>query len=87
MTNPAVAANFNQTLDIESGVAAKVAFHAAVVFDILSQFRGIVFRHIAHAQVGVNAGVLADIGSGLAADPVDISQGNFNAFVSGQVNT
>ena len=36
MTQTTIGADFNQSLDIESNIAAKVAFHAAVVVDIFS---------------------------------------------------
>ena len=55
----------------------------AVLVDIISQLRCIVFRKVSHPDVRVHAGLGADIAGSLAADAVDIGQGNLNPLVSG----
>ena len=74
MTQTTIGTDFNPSLDIESNIAAKIAFHAAVVVDILSELRCIVLREIPHADVGIYAGSCADVGGSLAADAKNIGK-------------
>ena len=86
MTDAAVTADLNEALDIERQVAAQVAFHVAVLIDIVSQLRRIVFGKVTDPDIGIHAGSGADIAGGLAADAINMGQRNFDPLVSGQVN-
>ena len=56
VADAAVAADLDEPLDVEGHVAAQVAFHVAVVVDILSQLGRVVLGEVPHADVGVHAG-------------------------------
>ena len=86
VTDAAVTADLNEALDIERQVAAQVAFHVAVLIDIVSQLRRIVFGKVTDPDIGIHAGSGADIAGGLAADAINMGQRNFDPLVSGQVN-
>src|SRR5699024_11829344 len=58
----------------------------AVLVNIVSQLRRVVVGQVCYTDVGVDAGGGADVGRGLAANPVDIGKSNLDSLVSGQVN-
>lgn len=51
MTDTAVAADFNESLDIERNITAEVALNGVVVVDIFSQLCSVIFRKISYADV------------------------------------
>ena len=83
MTDTAVAANFDESLDVKGHIAPEVALNTAVMVNIFSQLCSVVLRQVSYPDVRVYAGRGADVGSGLAADAVNIGKSNFNALVSG----
>ena len=74
MTNPAVAADLDEPLDIHRGFSSQVALNLQVVVDIISDLVDIVLFQIANAGVGIDTGLCKDPGSGCATDPVDVGQ-------------
>ena len=46
----------------------------AVLVNIISQLGGVILGQVAHADVGIDAGLSADVGSGLAADAGELGQ-------------
>ena len=83
MANTAVAADFDESLDVKRNVAAEVALNRAVVVDIFSQLRSVVFRQVSYADVRIDAGSSADVRRCLAADAVDVGKSNLDSFISG----
>ena len=61
VTDTAVAADFNESLDIERNITAEVALNGVVVVDICSQLCSVIFRKISYADVRINARSSADV--------------------------
>ena len=53
MTHAAIAADFDKPLDVKGHIPAQVAFHVAVVVDILSQLGYVVLGEVSHPDVRV----------------------------------
>ena len=85
MTNAAIAADFDEPLDVHGDFTPEVALYLAVMINVLSQFVNIRFGQILDPDVGVNAGLAKDVLSGAATDTVDIGQPDLNSFFPGQV--
>ena len=83
MTDTAVAADFNESLDIERNITAEVTLNGVVVVDIFSQLCSVIFRKISYADVRINARSSADVRRCLAADAEDVGKSNLDSFVSG----
>ena len=87
MTDAAIALNVYQALNVKSDVTTKIAFHEAVLVDVITKLADIVLGEVADADVGIDAGSLDDIISSLTADTIDVGQTDLNSLISGQVNT
>ena len=87
MAKTAIAADFNQTLDIKSHVAAEVALHGIVLIDIIPQLGHVVLAQITDTGVGVDPGGGQDVCRRLAAQTENVGQADLNALFSGQVHT
>ena len=87
MTGAAIAADLAQTLDVECGLTAKVAFHDVAVVDGFTKLGLVSIGQILHAGVGVHACLCQDLLSTLSANTIDISQTDFDSLILGQVNT
>ena len=85
VTNAAVAADFDQSLDVHGDFTPEVALYLAVVVDVFSEFVDIRFGQVLDPDIGVNAGRLEDVLSGFTADTVDVGQADLNSFLPGQV--
>ena len=87
MTDTAVAADFNESLDIESGLTAKVTLDLAVMIYILTKLRDVILGQVLDSYIGINSCCGDNIACGFATDAVDIGQSDLDSFLSRQVNT
>ena len=83
MTDATVAADFDQALDVQGDVSAKVAFHNVMMVDVFTQLGSVFLGQVLDADVGVDAGCSENVRRGFAADPVNIGQADFDALFSG----
>ena len=61
MTDTAIGANLNQSLDVEGHAAALIALHLVVFVNILTEFGGILFGQVLDADVRVDSSGLQDV--------------------------
>ena len=61
MTNAAIAADFDEPLDVHGDFTPEVALYLAVMINVLSQFVNIRFGQILDPDVGVNAGLAKEV--------------------------
>ena len=61
VTNAAIAADFDEPLDVHGDFTPEVALYLAVMINVLSQFVNIRFGQILDPDVGVNAGLAKDV--------------------------
>jgi len=54
MTHAAVAADFNQALDIELFLTAQIAFHREVLADVITQRGNFALGEVFDARVGIH---------------------------------
>ena len=87
MAQTTVAADFAQTLDVHSGLAAQVTFDQVVMLDCITQLSFLLFSQVLNTDVRVNASDFQNLGSTSRADAVDISQRNFNTLLAGKIDT
>ena len=80
MTDTAIAADFDHSLDIHGDFTAKVTFYGVILFDFVSQLCYFFVSQILCAGIRVDTGGLENQVGGLSADTVNIGQSNFNAL-------
>ena len=61
MAKAAVAADLHEPLDVLAHLATKVALDLEVAVDVLAQTHDLLFGEVAHARVGVDAGLAQDL--------------------------
>src|SRR5699024_1832501 len=87
VTQAAVAADFNQALDIQTDFAAQVALNIVVAVDHFTQLSGFFFGQVLYAGVRIDTGLLQDLVGRLAANAEDVGQADLHALLAGKVNT
>ena len=87
MTQAAVAADLNQTLDVEADLTAQVALDVVVAVDYLTQLGGFFFGQVLDAGVRIDTGLGKDFVGRLAANAEDVGQADLHALLAGKVNT
>lgn len=55
MADAAVAANLDQSLDVQGGVSSQVALNNEMFVDVFTQQRNLVLGQIFHTGIGVHA--------------------------------
>ena len=87
MPQTAIAADLHQALDVHGNFATQVALYLDVVVNVVAQLADIILGQILDAGVGVDARGLDDVVGDVAANAVDVRQGDLNAFLPGKVDT
>ena len=88
MTSATVALDLNQTLDIQSNIAAQVALHQNVVcINVVADLSLIVCSQILNAGIRVDTSTGENLVGSALANAVNIGQTNLHALFAGQVNT
>src|SRR5579871_1153135 len=86
MTQPAIAAEIHQPLDVHRYLAAQIAFHDVVVVDGLANLDDFVFRQIADPAIGGDAYFRADVLGVRRTDAVNVTKRDFHAFIGRNVD-
>src|SRR6056297_2242277 len=87
MTEPPVAADVHQHLDVLVDLSPEIALDLVVALDDLSQADRLRLRQMLRPGPRVDRGLLADLQGLRATDAVDIGQRNLDPLVSRQVDT
>ena len=87
MTEAAIAADLHQALDVHGNLTAQVALNLQVVVNVVTDLTDILFGQVLNARIRIDTGRLDDIVRNLAANAVDIGQGDLNSLLAGQVDT
>src|SRR4051794_124971 len=85
MTDPAIAADLHQALDVLRALAAQVTLDREVV-DRLAQPGDLVLGEVAHLAVRFDVRLAQDLVGGRAADAVDVGQADLCALVQRDVD-
>src|SRR5204863_8688573 len=86
VTNPAVAADVHEPLDVHRDLGAQRAFDAKILFDRLTQPIRIRVVQVANSLLGVNAGGLQNAPSRRAADAEDVGQTDLQLFLTRKID-
>ena len=86
MADATVAADFNQTLDVQADFATQVTFDLHVVLDVVTELGNFVLGKILHAGIGIDLGRGKDFLGNRRTDAEDLGQADFHTLFSGQVN-
>ena len=87
MTNAAVAADFDKSLDIECCFSSEITFDLNVVVDVFTELGNLVLCEVFNSRVGINTGSRNNIVCGLGTYTVDVSETDLDSLISGQVDT
>ena len=87
MPQAAIAADLHQALDVHGNFAAQVALYLDVVVNVVAQLADIILGQILHAGIGIDARMLDDIVGDVAANAVDVRQGDLDSLLPGKVDT
>src|SRR5687767_1174615 len=87
MTQPAIAAEIHQPLDIHRDLATKIAFHDIVAVDHFAHLQHFLVGELRHAALLRNADLGHDVLGGPLADAVDVLKRNHNALVGRNIHT
>src|SRR5262245_22485460 len=82
MAHTAIAANFNEPLNVHIDLATQVTFDLIFTVDELAQAVDLFFGQVPHPGIRVNAGALQDFTARSEADPKNVRQRNLHAFVA-----
>ena len=87
MTNAAVAADFDKSLDIECCFSSEITFDLYVMVDIFTELGNLILCEVFNSRVGINTGSRNNIVCGLGTYTVDVSETDLDSLISGQVDT
>jgi len=81
MTQAAIAAEVHQTLDVDTGLTAKVAFDEIVAVDHFADLQDFLVAQLADATILGDLDLFNDLGRVLLADAMDVLERDQNALV------
>jgi hypothetical protein len=87
MAKSAVTAEIHEALDVHRDFASEIPFDLVFPVDHFANAQNFRVRKIVHAAFGGNAGLLADFARGFPPDSVNISQSDFDALLTGDVDS
>ena len=87
MTHATVAANFDQTLDVQRCISSQVTLNHEVLVDILSELGFVLESQVLDTGVGVDTSGGQNIVSCLTTDTEDIGETDLDSLFSRQINT
>src|SRR4029077_1574077 len=87
VTQPAVAAEIHQPLDVHGNFAPQIAFHDIVAVDHFANLQHVLVAELGHPTRWVDVHLFHDFLGLLRPDAMDILQGDHNALVCRYVNT
>ena len=83
----AVAANLNQTLDIQADLTAQVTLDVVVALDDFTQLSSLFFGQVLNAGIRIDTGLSKDLVGRFAANAENVGQADLHALLAGKVNT
>src|SRR5206468_7211483 len=86
MTNPAIAANVHQTLDVHRDLGTQRALDAIVLLDRLTQPVGVGIVQVAHPLVRTDARCLQDLARCRAPDAEDVGQSDLEFLLTRKID-
>src|SRR4051794_1143802 len=86
MAHPSVRADLDEPLDVQRDLAAEVALHLVAPVDQLAEAVDLLLREVADAGVGVDVRLGQDLLGGGQADPEDVSEGDLDPLLAGNVD-
>ena len=87
MTQPTIAAEIHQPLNIHGDLAPKIAFDDVVTIDHFANLEHFLVGQLRHATFLRNRHLLHDFAGLFGPDPVDVLERDDHALVSGYVDT
>ena len=86
MSEPPIATNFHEPLDIEVHFATKVTFHGEMTIDVVTDSSDVFLSQIPHPVLGFDTDGVGNLGSTGSSDPVDIRERNLHLLIVRYVN-
>src|SRR6185312_6270051 len=86
MTQAAIAAEVHQTLDVDTGLAAKIALDEIVTVDHFADLQDFLVAQLADATILRDLHLLDDLGRVLLADAMDVLERDQNALVGRDIH-
>src|SRR5436190_2857110 len=86
MTQPAIAAEVHQTLDVHAGLAAKIALNEIVAVDNFADLQDLLVAQLGNPAIIGNLHLLQDVSRILLADAMDILERDQHALVSRDIH-
>src|SRR2546421_3662685 len=86
MTEAAIAAEVHQTLDVDTGLAAKIAFDEVVAVDHFADLQDFLVAQLADATISRDLDLLDDLGRILLADAMNVLERDQNALVGRDIH-
>ena len=87
MANTLVAADFDLASNICRYLTAKVTLHLEIGLNVLTQRQQLIVGEVLHADVGINPGRRQGLLGQGATNTINIGQGDFNPFVTGNIDS
>ena len=87
MANTLVAADFDLASNIGRYLTAKVTLHLEIGLNVLTQRQQLIVGEVLHADVGINPGRRQGLLGQGATNTINIGQGDFNPFVTGNIDS
>src|SRR4029453_5708027 len=86
MTQAAIAAEVHQTLDVDTGLTAKVAFDEIVTVDHFADLQDFLVAQLADATIQRDLDLLHDLGRVLLADAMNVLERDQDALVGWDIH-
>src|SRR3984885_9306397 len=86
MTQAAVAAEIHQPLDVDAGLATKIALDDVVAVDHFADLQDLLIAQLADAAILGDLHLLDDVGRALRADAMDVLERDQDALVGRDIH-
>ena len=86
MTQAAIAAEVHQPLDVDTGLAAKIALDEVIAVDHFADLQDFLVAQLADATIQGNLDLFDDLGRVLLADAMDILERDQHALVGRDIH-
>lgn len=87
MTQPAVAPDIHQALDVHGDLTPEIALHPHLFVDNLADAVDLVVCQVTHARVGIDVGALEELLTSMQSNAIDIWQSRLDPLVARKINS